>query len=73
VDLYRNGHGGDCCSRNALSGVRSVYPFRYSEEDFQERAAIIEYCGNETREAAEELAIEQFQEQQGLQNLWREG
>jgi hypothetical protein len=38
--------------------VRSTNPFRYNEEDFQERAAIIEYCGNLPRIEAEQLASE---------------
>jgi len=37
--------------------VKSVYPFLYTEEQF-ERAAIIEYCGNLPRIEAEQLARE---------------
>ena len=39
--------------------MRSVYPFRYEQENFEERAAIIEYCGNIPKEQAEHLAEEQ--------------
>ena len=37
--------------------MKSVYPFLYTEEQF-ERAAIIEYCGNLPRIEAEQLARE---------------
>jgi hypothetical protein len=53
---YRSGWHGDISGVHAA--VRSTNPFRYNEEDFQERAAIIEYCGNLPRIEAEQLASE---------------